>query len=145
MFFLARQILIGELICTVLCNPIYKPTGKQTKQLPVPEYIVEQLLASSRQLQHTCDGPECLPHFPAATGLPPGHRSRGALTSGSEQLVSKFKRTYSPNLAGAQLYISCDVTKTGGKFRLTNAFQSTGFLFCLCCRRCQVHSAMSTV
>lgn len=55
---------------------------------------------------------------------------RGALTSGSRQLASKFKRMYSPNLGGAQLYISCDVTKTGGKFRLTNAFQSTlGFSF----------------
>ena len=55
---------------------------------------------------------------------------REALTSGSRQLVSKFKKTYSQNLGGAQLYISCDVTKTGGKCRLTDVFQSTlGFSF----------------
>ena len=106
-----------------LCNPIYKPTGKERKQCSssgvhggawwAPVMGLSTRLTSLLPLA-------CL------LGIP----LREALASGSEQLVSKFKKTYSRNLGGAQLYISCGVTKTGGKFRLTSVFQRTlGFSF----------------
>lgn len=132
-----------------LCNPIYKPTGKENKTVLQSRsapwsvvlhhgawcFTVERgaspcsvVLASRRQLQHTCDGPESPPHFPAGTGLPPGHPGQGS-PHFREQATCKQVQD-SQNLGGAQLYISCDVTKTGGKCRLTDVFQSTlGFSF----------------
>lgn len=143
MFFLAQQILTGELICTDFCAILFtNQLEKKTKQCSSPGvhrgawcFTVERgaspcsvVLASRRQLQHTCDGPESPPHFPAGTGLPPGHPGQGS-PHFREQATCKQVQD-SQNLGGAQLYISCDVTKTRGKCRLTDVFQSTlGFSF----------------
>ena len=89
-------------------------------------------MASRRQLS-TCDGPEHPPHFPAATGLPPGHPAQGSPCFRERATCKQVQEDVFPKFGwGTAIYqLWCD--QNWGKIQVDKCVpKDTGFLFCLC-------------
>ena len=90
------------------------------------------MLASRRQLS-TCDGPEHPHHFPAATGLPPGHLAQGSPRFRERATCKQVQEDVFPKFGwGTAIYqLWCD--QNWGKIQVDKCVpKDTGFLFCLC-------------
>ena len=102
MFFLARQILTGELICMDFCAILFtNQLENKTKQCSSPGvHRGAWCLPAVGSYSTLVMGPSARLTSLLARACLLGIPVRGALTSGSRQLVSKFKKTYSQNLGG---------------------------------------------